>query len=101
MAELQESLEVLACELGVRPTGAPTMADIAPALRDVERTASALVLTFDPSATPDVEGFVSAEQRCCSSIDWSVERSAGATRMRVAATRQQLDVLELLFAKGS
>lgn len=100
LAERQDQLQVLGCEIEARPAGAPGAADIAHALIEVEREAAdVLVLSFERSATREVEAFVAAEQRCCAGLAWSVEAQADATRIRVAAGADQLDVIERLFAR--
>jgi len=96
----REPLDLLGCRLDVRPVGAPAIADIAQALVGVERAAAgALVLSFDPSATGDVEAFVAAEQRCCADLSWNVETAGPATRVKVVASAERLDVLEQFFAR--
>lgn len=100
MAEPQDALEILGCQPTERPLGAPGAAELAHALRGIEREAAGvLVLAFDPAATREVEAFVAAEQRCCADLSWSVEAQADATRIRIAAGADQLDVLEQAFAE--
>ena len=62
--------------------------------RDGER---ALAVSFDLSASREIEAFVAAEQQCCSTLTWTLARDADALRLTVEAQPQQIDVLEELF----
>jgi hypothetical protein len=94
--ERAEILETLVCEWGQRPVGAPTTADVRPALRGLQREDGALVVEFDPSAAVVVAGFVEAERRCCSTIGWELQTSPDV-QLRLTATPAQLDALEQMF----
>jgi hypothetical protein len=101
MAEpkIPNALEVLACEIDVRPVGAPGIDEIAPAILGVERADGGLVVTFARSAADVVQRFVAAEQRCCATISWDMEQTPDAVRLRVGAEAQQIELLERLFAR--
>jgi len=92
-----EILETLACEIGRRPAGAPTIGEIIPALRSARRDDRQLTLTFDRCATDLVSAVVAAERVCCSTIRW--ELAAGQElELRIAAGPAQLDALEAIFS---
>jgi hypothetical protein len=89
---------MLACEIELRPVGAPGFDAIAGAIRNVHRDGErTLVLSFSPAAADAVEAFAAAERACCSSLAWKVERDASTVRLRVDAAPAQVDVLEALF----
>lgn len=100
-----EALEVLACDLGARPKGAPHFGDVAGAVRAVRRERGALVVDYDPAAAEALAVVVAAERLCCADIGWHVEHPdpaagaaiGGVVRLRVEANSAQLDVVQLLF----
>jgi hypothetical protein len=99
-------LEAMACDIGARPSGAPHFDDVAGALRAVRRKPDALVADYDPAAESALQAVVAAERLCCPDIGWSLQRIApdfstegnGVIRLRVEASPEQLDTVELLFA---
>ena len=99
MNPTEETLDVLACELDKRPKDAPSFFDLADAVHAVERSPGALVVTFDPAATRDVEALVAAERLCCPSIGWDLRHSP-ALQLRITATPGQLDVFEQFLTEG-
>jgi hypothetical protein len=97
-------IEMMACEIGIRPAGAPHFDDLAGALRSVRREGGTLVAEYDPAASEALAAVVAAERVCCASIGWHVERAEephGAVRLRMVAPADQLDALELLFRPGA
>jgi hypothetical protein len=94
------ALDVLACEIELRPAGAPGFDAIANAIVNVQRDGERqLAVSFDPAAAPQVEAFAAAECQCCSTLRWTVERGDGVVRLRVGAEPAQIDVLEALFTQ--
>ena len=85
-------LATLACDLGLRPAGAPGFADLAGAVRAVRREGPELLVEYDPSAAESVAALAAAERRCCRTIGWE---AVGAT-LRVRAQPDQLDAIEQL-----
>jgi hypothetical protein len=95
-----DALDVLSCVIDVRPAGAPTSDDLAPALRGLRREGATLALEFDPAAAETVVAFAAAEQRCCAGIGWEVEHGARLI-LHVRATPAQLDQLAQLWPQAS
>jgi hypothetical protein len=107
--EVMKVLDVLGCEIGARPKGAPSFDDVAGAVRGVRREAGALVVDYDPSAAEKLEAVVEAERLCCADIGWHLERvtpaeggppeggPAGVVRLRIEASPARLDVLGLMI----
>lgn len=92
----QDDLPVLACDIGARPRGAPSIFDVAAAVRGVQRDEASVTVAFDPAYVDTVAAFVAAERQCCPTLDWRLEH--GRTLMlRVGAAPDQLDVLERIF----
>jgi hypothetical protein len=91
MSDLSDGrvLETLACDIGLRPRGAPGFHDVAEAVRTVRRNDDELVVEYEPAAAGQLAELVAAERLCCASIDWRLE---GAT-LRVRATPAQLDAV--------
>jgi hypothetical protein len=90
-ARRDELIEVLACEIDQRPA-APGPQELARFVRSASLGAEALVLGLDESGREVAEAFVAAEEVCCSSIGWSLERNPELT-LRITATTPQLKVL--------
>jgi hypothetical protein len=94
----EELRDTLACEIGLRPAGAPTFGDVADAVRGVCREKGVLVVDFDPAASAAVTALVEAERRCCAGIGWDL--SGSPPRLRITATPNQLDALVVLFGRS-
>ena len=98
--DLRQSLAVLACNLEERPRGAPRILDVASAIQQVTRDEGALIVSFAATVTRELEAFVVAEQQCCAELSWNLEQVGAQTRLRVVATAEQLDQLEMLFTQA-
>jgi hypothetical protein len=95
-----EALAILACDIGVRPAGAPTPDDLAPAVRGMRREAGTLAIEFEPTVADLVAAFAAAEQVCCSGIEWTVEHGTTVI-LRVRAAPGQLDTLARFWPQES
>lgn len=93
-----EIIELLDCDIGSRPGAAPGVEQLLPHVRDVVRTAGALVVELDLRSAQTLEAFVEAERVCCAGIGWEVEGRPGL-RLRITASEAQLDAIESLFWK--
>ena len=91
-----EIIEVLDCDLDVRPKAAPGIDALATHVRGVTRTAQAVLVEFDPQAGETLAAFVEAERLCCAGIGWDIERDAGL-RLRIKADEVQLAAIESLW----
>lgn len=102
----EELLEILACEIGARPAGAPHFGDVEAAVRTVRREAAAggqgdaLVVEFDPAVAETLKALVAAEKQCCGEIGWHLELPSAqqsAAILRVEASPAQFDALAPMF----
>jgi hypothetical protein len=91
-----EIIEILDCDLDVRPKAAPGIDALAPHVRCVTRTAQAILVEFDDHAAQTLDAFVEAERLCCAGIGWEIERSP-ALRLRITASEEQLAALDSLW----
>jgi len=91
-----EVVDVLVCEIGQRPKGAPTIDQIVGSVTSLRREADSLVVDFDPTAAETVEAVVAAERRCCSTIHWQLNTEQGL-QLRITAMPLQLATLEEMF----
>jgi hypothetical protein len=91
-----EIIEILDCDLDVRPKAAPGIDALAPHVRGVTRTAQAILVEFDSQAAETLAAFVEAERLCCAGIGWDIERDAGL-RLRINASEVQLAAIESLW----
>ena len=94
----EDPIEVLACEIDQRPA-APGPQELARFVRSASLGAEALVLGLDEAGRDVAEAFVAAEEVCCSSIGWSLER-APSLALRITATARQLKVLSGLVPQS-
>jgi hypothetical protein len=92
----REILEVLNCEIGVRPSEAPGIPQLLPHVLSVSRQNGELLVDFAATASRALETFVAAERLCCAGIDWRIEREPGP-RLRIIASEAQLAELETLW----
>src|SRR5688500_12200392 len=91
-----EIIEVLDCDLDVRPKAAPGIDALVPHVRGVIRTAQAILVEFDDHALETLVAFVEAERLCCAGIGWEIE-PAPALRLRITASAEQLAAIESLW----
>ncbi len=91
-----EVLEVLSCEIGLRPAGAPGLSELRPAVRGWQREPGALTVTLDDRVAETAEAVVAAERVCCASIGWELLPTP-ETRLRISAAEEQLDLLQALL----
>jgi hypothetical protein len=97
----QRLLDTLACEIELRPSGAPGIESIASAVTNTRRHGEgSLTVSFDPRVSQDLEAFVAAEQQCCASIGWSLDVHPDAARLTITASPEQADLLQQLFGGG-
>lgn len=98
--EVLLALEAIGCDIAARPKGAPTFDDIAPSVRDVKRDVTTLILSFDASVARDVEAFVAAEQKCCSTLAFKV-RPGDPTVLRIEGTEPEINLMEKWMTPAS
>lgn len=94
-----EIIEILDCDLGVRPKAAPGIGALLPHARGVSRTSTTLLVEFDPLVADTLATFVEAERLCCAGIGWEIERTSGL-RLRISATEAQLSAIESLWKQA-
>jgi hypothetical protein len=91
--EIDDALNVLACEIDKRPKGAPSFFDLQHSIRAVRRERDGLRIDFDPAEAGAVRQLVEAERRCCPEIGWDLQQTPSLTLV-IRATPAQLDVFE-------
>lgn len=89
-------IEILDCDLDVRPKAAPGVGQLLPHVRSATRTPGALLVDFDEEAAPTLEAFVEAERLCCANIGWEIEREPWL-RLRISAEVAQMNAIESLW----
>jgi hypothetical protein len=92
-------IEVLDCDLDVRPKAAPSLDLLLPYVRSATRNATTLFVAFDPQAEPTLEAFVEAERLCCAGIGWDIERDSGL-HLRITAADAQISAIESLWKQS-
>ena len=87
------ALQVVGCDIGARPAGAPVFEDVRSQILVVRREPERLTVEFSASAAKDVRAFVEAEQQCCSDLVFNVIPGDPAL-MQIDATRELIDMVE-------
>lgn len=95
-AQRDEIIEILDCDLGVRPKAAPGVPQLLPYVRRATRGNGALSVEFDAEAEATLRAFVEAERLCCAGIGWEIEHAPALT-LRITAQEQQLEAIESLW----
>src|SRR2546428_1999483 len=95
-ARRKETLEVLNCEIGVRPNDAPGIPQLLSHVLSVSRKDGELLVAFEEMAAEALEKFVAAERLCCAGIDWQIQHDLGP-KLRIIAGEAQLAELETLW----
>jgi hypothetical protein len=96
-SEIDDAIEILACDIDSRPRGAPGIGALAGWVTDVARGDGVLVVTFADAAEDALQAFVEAERTCCGDIGWEVV-SVPTPTLRITSGEAQLDVLAGAFA---
>jgi hypothetical protein len=92
-----EIIEVLDCDLGVRPKAAPGVDALLPYARGATRGNGELIVEFDERAAETLAAFVEAERLCCAGIGWEIEREP-RLRLHITATDEQLNAVESIWS---
>jgi len=95
-----EIIEVLDCEIDVRPKAAPGFADLVPSVHSVSREGGSLVIEFADGVDEMLAAFVEAERLCCAGIGWEIE-DGFRVRLLITATDFQLQILEGLWRSAT
>src|SRR5437868_798232 len=88
--------DVLVCEFERRPKAAPSIFDVAPAVRRVSREPGAVVVDFDSTAADAVAAYAAAERLCCPRIRWDLA-PAPHPRLRISTTPGRLQTIVEMF----
>jgi hypothetical protein len=91
-----EIIEVLDCDLGVRPKVAPGIDALLPYVLGASRMSDVVLIEFDDRAAQILEAFVEAERLCCAGIGWEIDRTSGLL-LRISGTDVQLTTIESLW----
>ena len=87
------ALEVVGCDIGARPSGAPVFEDIKPHIISLQREPKRLSIEFAAGAGEQVAAFVAAEQMCCSDLAFNVITGERIV-MLITATSDLVDMVE-------
>jgi hypothetical protein len=94
-----EIIEILDCDLGVRPKAAPGIDALLPHVRKATRLPGTLVVEFEPAIEPTLEAFVEAERLCCAGIGWEIDHGP-TLALRITAADNQIAVIESLWKQA-
>ena len=94
----EELLEVLDCEIGVRPAGAPGPDQLAPYLVRARQSGGRLFVSFRPEAAGTLRAFADAERLCCSHLGFEVTETTNEATLTITGTAQQIEAFGALWA---
>lgn len=94
----EDLLDVMSCDIGLRPAGAPGPDDLAPFFRSASTTEGRFVAQFDRNAAETLRSFAAAESLCCSGITWRVDERDDAAVLTVDATPDQTGLVAGLWS---
>lgn len=98
-ADRRDLIEILDCDIGIRPKAAPGIDFLLPYARGATRRRGAVLVEFDEDAGDSLAAFVEAERLCCAGISWEIERNSGL-RLRISANEAQLSAIESLWKQA-
>jgi len=92
-----KSLQILACDISVRPENAAGVADVLPFILTTTINDPHLVISFERDCKHVIESFVAAERLCCTGLNWDLIESEDALKLVVTGTSEQLAVCQQWF----
>ena len=97
--ERDETLAVLACTIGARPAGAPSLEEIAASVTASARPAAGVLeVRFAATACEMVAEAVAAERLCCPEIGWELALEPEPL-LRISGTPAQIVLLGAMLRR--
>jgi hypothetical protein len=97
----KRTLEILSCDIAVRPRTAAGIDDVCRHLVSVHSEAGKLIAHFRVSGKSDVQSFANAEQLCCTSLSWNVSKPDDDVILTVQGSEKQLAEVLAWFSSNS
>jgi len=94
--EQRQIIDVLDCDLAVRPKAAPGLHELSAHVKRISRGATELVIEVDPAGAEILSAIVEAERTCCPGIGWEIEEGDRLT-LRITGGQEQVSMLETLI----
>lgn len=96
--ELEDNeIEILACDIAIRPRDAAGYADLLPYVREMKLDGGRLTVAIEASGKQAVESFVNAERQCCTGLTWQIEDARALIHLIVGGKANQLQVVKSWF----
>lgn len=92
-----KSLEVLSCDLTVRPRNAAGIQEVLPFVRKIKVDENKVIVEFDSAGRPSIDSFVSAERLCCTGLTWDLVSIGNELQLSVSGTSQQVLIIKQWF----
>jgi len=93
----EKTLSVLHCDISVRPTSSAGIDQLLKHVRSVRVDGNKCIAEFESSGKSDVHSFVEAEQKCCTTLSWTVDEFPEYVQMCVEGTSDQIAVIKSWF----
>ncbi len=97
----KRTLEILSCDIAIRPRNAAGIDDVCRHLLSVHSEAGKLIARFHPLGKTDVQSFADAEQLCCTSLSWDVSETDEHVTLTVYGSEKQLAEVRAWFSYDS
>lgn len=95
----EKTLSVLHCDISVRPKSSAGIDQLLKHFRAARINGNQFIAEFDSSGKSDVYSFAEAEQRCCTTLSWTVGEFPEHIQMCVEGTSDQIAVIKTWFEK--
>lgn len=93
----EKTLNVLACNISVRPLDAAGIAELIPYVRSVQNLGNRLAIDFETAGLSAVDSFVSAERLCCTGITWELVPGGNGVQLTITGTMEQVSMIKTWF----
>jgi hypothetical protein len=97
MALTEKQIEILACDIAIRPRDAAGIAQLLPHIQGVRLENEQLMVSMSVNAKALVESFVNAERQCCTALSWQAINGATKVQLLIGGTPSQLKVVRSWF----
>jgi putative N-acetylmannosamine-6-phosphate epimerase len=93
----EKQIEILACDIAVRPRDAAGIAELLPYIQEVRVENEKLMASMSVDAKALVESFVNAERQCCTALSWQTINDDTQVQLLIGGTASQLKVVRSWF----
>jgi len=93
----EKTLSVLHCDISARPKSSAGIDQLSQHILSVRVHGNKCIAEFDSFGKSDVHSFVEAEQKCCTTLSWTITEFPEHIQMCVEGTSDQIAVIKSWF----